>query len=64
MNTCQDYLFICTHKPEIYNSLEKHELGNLLSIFSRNALYREQLSATGSCAPHSSSFRQIEASWN
>lgn len=47
MNACQDYLFICTHKPEIYNSLEKHELGNLLSIFSRDVLYRNSCQPLG-----------------
>lgn len=54
------YLFVPTSLR--FTTLYKYKLGNLLSIFSRNALCRKQLSATGSCAPQSSSFRQREAS--
>lgn len=54
------YLFVPTSLR--FTTLYKYKLGNLLSIFSRNALCRKQLSATGSCVPQSSSFRQREAS--
>lgn len=61
MKACQViYLFVPTSLR--FTTLYKYKLGNLLSIFSWNALCRKQLSATGSCVPQSSSFRQREAS--
>lgn len=54
------YLFVPTSLR--FTTLYKYKLGNLLSIFSRTVLCRKQLSASGSCVPQSSSFRQREAS--